>query len=62
MMAWIVQLEAGVWLAQWAGDPGRTLVRETAKRFPSITSARRGLDGARRLRFFPQARIEEVNE
>lgn len=62
MTVWIVQLESGVWLAPWAGDPGRTLVRKTAKHFASITGAKQALVKARHFRPFPHARIEERNQ
>ena len=39
MSYYIIQLEKGVFLADWEGDPGRTLKREIAKRFPSDQSA-----------------------
>jgi hypothetical protein len=57
-----VQLEADVWLAPWTGDPGRTLVRQTAKRFASITGAKQALVKARHFRPFPHARIEEYDQ
>ena len=32
------------WLSTWNGDPGRTLVRENAKRFKTKTEATRALE------------------
>lgn len=56
----IVRLEPGVWIAPWKGDPGRTLVRASAKQFPTERSARRALSKARRFREFPKATVECV--
>ena len=39
MSYYIIQLEKGVFLAPWKGDPGRTLKQESAKRFSSDQSA-----------------------
>ena len=59
---YVVALEPGVWLAPWEGDPGRTLVLENAKRYPSERSAKRALQKARRLtgRYFSDASIAAV--
>lgn len=43
---WIVELEPGCWLAPWDGDPGRTLVKDCAKVFPSKKAAEDALDRA----------------
>ena len=59
-MKWIVQLEPGVWIAPWSGDPGRTLRRESASRFASRGFAGRALRYARRYRPFAAAKVEEV--
>lgn len=58
----IVELEPGVWLAGWRGDPGRTLVRASAKVFLSTAAAASALAGARTFRAFPLARIRSVSE
>jgi hypothetical protein len=55
-----VQLEPGVWLAPWDGDPGRTLVRDNAKKFLSEGEAARALEAARRCRAFAAATIESL--
>jgi len=60
MSAYIVQLERGVWLAQWAGDPGRTLVMSNAKRWPASSGALAALAEARRWRRFPYAVVVTV--
>lgn len=52
----IVELEPGVWLAAWRGDPGRTLVKATAKVFRSASAAERAIRAARVYRPFPNAR------
>lgn len=57
---WIVELEEGCWFAPWIGDPGRTLVRESAKQYRSEESARRALAQAKRLfrfRDFSRAKV-----
>lgn len=60
MNEWIVELEPGVWLAPWSGDPGRTLVEATAKRYKERRNAVYALTRARRYRPFRCARIVEV--
>jgi len=37
---WIVEIDEGVWLAPWQGDPGRTLVKESAKRYKTLHGAK----------------------
>ena len=56
-MAYIVELEPGVWLAEWSGDPGRTLDRGFAKRYERRDSAMRFLRKARLYRPFRDAKI-----
>ncbi|HRY16579.1 MAG TPA: hypothetical protein P5330_11995 [Candidatus Competibacteraceae bacterium] len=59
--AWCVELEPGrCWLARWTGDPGRTTVETSAKRFPSQPSAERALRQARRYHPFNDAVVREV--
>ena len=54
----IVELEKGVYLAPWQGDPGRTLVLGSAKVFANNASAKKALENARGLlRKFPNAVI-----
>lgn len=55
---WIVTLEPGCWLAPWRGDPGRTLVRASARVYPTELGARRALHRARKFRPFPRAAVE----
>lgn len=58
MMRYTVQLEPGVWIAPWDGDPGRTLLHVNAKRFRSRLSAMRALRIAKQHRPFAAARVE----
>lgn len=57
---WIVELEEGVWLADWEGDPGRTTVKESAKVFSLLTVAYSELGVAKEFRRFPNAKVEAV--
>ncbi len=56
-MKHVVQLESGVWLAGWSGDPGRTLDPSNAKEFLSKRAATSALAAARKHRPFKNARI-----
>jgi len=60
-MSYIVQLEPGVYLAPWSGDPGRTLSRLTAKQYKNIAAATYALARARRFRDFVNATIEPAS-
>jgi len=63
MTKWIVELEAGTqWLALWPGDPGRTCVRETARKYRTISAATYGLAHARKYRQYLEAKIVEVSD
>ncbi len=57
---YIVELEPGVYLAPWPGDPGRTLVYEEAKRYSTRRGAAIALGKARKFRDFENAAIKEV--
>lgn len=59
-MKYIVELEKGCFLAPWKGDPGRTLVRESAKLFNTRLGALRAANKARILRGFRNMSIQEV--
>jgi|GEM_PF-2079545 len=63
---WIVELYDGCWFAPWDGDPGRTLVRESAEQFKSKAAAKRALDSAKNaygsFRDFSQAKIIPASE
>jgi len=54
-----VLLEKGVWIADWEGDPGRTIVEGNAQEFTDINSAQKALVKARKYRSFPNAEIVE---
>lgn len=54
-MTFIVELEPEVWLAEMKGDPGRTLVEDSAQQFDSIEDAHIALDAARKFRKFEDA-------
>jgi len=56
-MNWIVELEPGVFLASWKGDPGRTTEKRNAQVYGSHPRARRALIDAQKLRPFKQARV-----
>jgi hypothetical protein len=56
----VVELQTGCWLAEWRGDPGRTLKLENAKRYATEVDAIRAKALARRLREFPDATIYEA--
>jgi hypothetical protein len=62
MDRYIVELEPGVWYAEWSGDPGRTLDRRFAKVFETYDDAVRGKARARRMRPFKSALIQAVQE
>ncbi|HJX82308.1 MAG TPA: hypothetical protein VJ248_09770 [Candidatus Udaeobacter sp.] len=61
-MKFIVELEPGVWLAPWNGDPGRTTVKENAKRFDIRYFARIAGEEAQKYRSFFGWRVCEVEE
>lgn len=59
-MNYIVELQKGCWIAQWSGDPGRTLVKTSARVYKDISRATYGLAWARRFSPFKKAKIVEV--
>ncbi len=58
---YIVELECGCWIAEWNGDPGRTLLLENAKRFTCEGHAKTALCDARKYRPFKNAKIIAEN-
>lgn len=60
MTSYVVEIQPGCWLAPWGGDPGRTLVLNSARVFPSKRAARMALKRARVCRACTEARIVEV--
>lgn len=57
---WIVELEKGVWLTSFLGDPGRTLNKEEATDFLNNETAEKVLKKARKFRPFKNAKIIEL--
>jgi len=57
MANWIVELEPGVYIAPWSGDPGRTLEAQNARVYDSHPRARLALLAAQKLRPFEEARV-----
>jgi len=56
----IVELEKGVFLAPWDGDPGRTLVEGSAKQFKKQATAFAALEKAQESRRFSSSKVLEV--
>ena len=54
---WVVELEDEVWLADYEGNPGRTIREENAKRFFLKSEAEKALKEARKFRPFRNAKI-----
>lgn len=61
-MKYIVQLEKGIWVAEWEGDPGRTHNKKSAAEFISKSDAEFALRKAREYRDYKDATVIEVNE
>ena len=56
---YIAEIEEGVWLCDVEGDPGRTLVKESAMKFTSLEDAIEAVKAAREaFTPFPNARVE----
>lgn len=62
MDTWTVELEPGVWIAPWEGDPGRTVLPVHAKKFISRAAALRALADAVEYRLFARAKILRSEE
>ena len=58
---YIVRLEDGVWIAPWGGDPGRTLVRDTAYMFKTKRAAHIAIAEALLFRDFSNPTVEMYN-
>lgn len=56
-MKFIAQLEEHVWIADWSGDPGRTLKIENAKVFNNKSTAWRAIESAQKIRPFVNAKV-----
>lgn len=61
---WVVRLQPDppCWLAPWAGDPGRTCVEASAKRYATQHAAATALGLARLFRPYRGAHIYAVEE
>ncbi len=59
---WVVKIQPGCWLAPWRGDPGRTLVEGSAKRFKSAHAGECALRAARRFRPLEGAFVYQPND
>lgn len=57
---YIIELVSGVWLADWAGDPGRSCDRGYAQRFATSDEAFEALQRARKVRAYPNGRLRAV--
>lgn len=57
---YIVEIDPGCWLCGVQGDPGRTMVKESAQRFESMEAALLAIEAARKYRPFENAAIESV--
>ncbi len=60
--SWVIELEPGVWLTAGHGDPARTLVQDSAKRFNTQARALMALGDARKHRPFVKAKAVEVHD
>jgi len=58
---YVIELEEGVWLAPWDGDPGRTLKKEFADLFYTKHDAEEALRAAREYRPFQNANLQPVH-
>ena len=55
---YIVELEPDtLWIAPWEGDPGRTCIKDNAKKYKSIVSAACALKRAKEYRNFDKGLI-----
>lgn len=59
--AYVVELESGIWVAPWDGDPPRTCRFDFASRFGSTRDAMESIRLAREFRPFRAAKIVRVD-
>ncbi len=59
-MKFVVELQKGVFLSVWKGDPGRTYSLKNARHYDTRTGAKIGLAYARRFRAFKKAQIVDL--
>lgn len=57
---YIIELEKGVWIAPWNGDPGRTLIKGSAKQFDTKAQAYRAIAKALGYRDFQNPIVEKI--
>ena len=57
---YIIKLQEGCWIADWEGDPGRTIIKENAKLFHGKRKAANALIRARYYRPFRDAKIVKI--
>ena len=60
-MSFIIELEPALWIAEFEGDPGRTLVEANAQEFDSHEDALTALDEARKYRPFKDAAVIDIS-
>jgi len=53
----IVELEKGVWLANWVGNPPTTLKIDSAKKFKTEKAAKKAIKEAQKYKPFENARV-----
>jgi len=58
LFGWVVEIRPGCWLAPWHGDPGRTLVRTSARVFKTQCGAFRAIAHASKFRDMSRAMLE----
>jgi N-methylhydantoinase B/oxoprolinase/acetone carboxylase alpha subunit len=58
LFGWVVEISPGCWLAPWHGDPGRTLVRTSARVFKTQCGAFRAIAHASKFRDMSRAMLE----
>ncbi len=61
-MKFLVELEPGVFIAPWAGDPGRTLIKASASRFDTKEQASAAIDRASDYREWRAPAVVPVDE
>ena len=59
---YIVQLEKGVYIAPWEGDPGRTVIKQHAKQFKTEKEGIQALIEAKKYRPFLQGMVISLEE
>lgn len=60
MENYIAELEKGVWVAPWVGDPGITIVKANAQIFKKRSTAWKAIEKAEDFRSFPKAIVTQI--